>query len=75
MSEKGRKTDHRWPEADLQRAGVTMDYFDAMLHRNEGRRVVRIGWGSLRERKELTDEDMRADDWVVLPEETRWRRR
>jgi hypothetical protein len=53
-------------EAALQRAGLVMDFQDAMFHVERGERVVRLAWGSLKQRRWITDEDEAAEDWVVL---------
>lgn len=53
-------------EAALQRAGLLMDFQDAMFHVERGERVVRLAWGSLKPGRWITDEDEAAQDWVVL---------
>lgn len=52
---------------DMQELGLCMDYLDACYHICQGRRVVRIGWGTYAPR-EHTEADKRATDWVVLPD-------
>ena len=55
-------------EAELQRCGLLMNLSDALWHRRQGRRVIRIGWGSYAPHPPgLTDEDRQATDWVVCP--------
>ena len=50
---------------DMQELGLCMDYSDACYHICQGRRVVRIGWGTYTPR-DHTEADKRATDWVVL---------
>jgi hypothetical protein len=52
--------------AALQRAGMVMDYGDAMFHMERGERVVRLAWGSFKARRQVLDEDRLAGDWVVV---------
>ena len=63
--------EHQGPpafEAELQRCGLLMNLSDALWHRRQGRRVIRIGWGSYAPHPPgLTDEDRNATDWVVCP--------
>jgi hypothetical protein len=53
-------------EAALQRAGLVMDFQDAMFHVERGERVVRLAWGSFSPKRWITDEDEDAQDWVVV---------